>query len=128
MAEVNFTRSVCVICAGHITTCPRMMKAAEALDEKGYRVVLVSSQYNETLSEADSAYVRDKKWDWHSFTFNRSRHFWNYARTGFQHRLARVFARMLGPSGLTDDWLGAASARVYGEIVALAEGLQVDMY
>ena len=44
---------ICVVTAGHLSTCPRMLKAADALAEAGYRVRVVSTQQTDWAAEAD---------------------------------------------------------------------------
>ena len=44
---------ICVITSGHLATCPRMVKAADALAEAGHAVRIVSAQFLDWAAEAD---------------------------------------------------------------------------
>jgi hypothetical protein len=44
---------ICVITSGHLATCPRMVRAADALAEAGHTVRIVSTQFLDWAAEAD---------------------------------------------------------------------------
>src|SRR5208283_374773 len=44
---------ICVITSGHLATCPRMVKAADALAEAGHTVRIVSTQFLDWAADAD---------------------------------------------------------------------------
>ncbi len=51
-------RRVCVVTAGHMSTCPRMLKAADALYGAGFDVRVVSASHTPWAVEADKGSAR----------------------------------------------------------------------
>jgi len=49
---------ICVMTAGHLSTCPRMLKAADALAEAGYRVRVVSARHTGWAAASDAEVCR----------------------------------------------------------------------
>src|SRR6267142_242478 len=48
------TRRICVVTAGHLATCPRMLKAADAFLAEGYDVRVVSTRTTGWATAADA--------------------------------------------------------------------------
>jgi transketolase len=55
---------ICIVTAGHLSTCPRMLKAADALAEAGYRVRVVSVRHTQWATEADRDVRRRRTGAW----------------------------------------------------------------
>ena len=55
---------ICVVTAGHLSTCPRMLKAADALHAAGYAVRVVSANHTPWAQAADREVVRSRGWKW----------------------------------------------------------------
>ena len=56
--------SICVVTAGHLSTCPRMLKAADALYAAGWRVRMVSASHSAWAVAADRAARATRRWGW----------------------------------------------------------------
>jgi glycosyltransferase involved in cell wall biosynthesis len=55
---------ITVVTAGHLSTCPRMVKAADALCEDGHDVHVISSRSVPWATAADNAMRRTRTWRW----------------------------------------------------------------
>ena len=96
---------ICVLTAGHLSTCPRMLKAADALAEAGHRVRVVSARYVDWAREADADVVarRATRWTWSPVDVDGG---WTRAR----HRAAGALSAVIG--GERSPL--AVAARAYG--------------
>ena len=117
-----------LVTAGHLSTCPRMVKAADALAEAGYEVDLVSTRSTAWAAEADRD-VRDRRRDrWKSsvIDYSRSGRPILYGKSGLRRRLARVLAARTRevPFRLATR----AFARVHDELVASALATSADFF
>jgi len=56
------TPRIVVATAGHLSTTPRMLKAADALHEAGYRVRVVSANHTPWAHAADHAVIASRGW------------------------------------------------------------------
>ena len=90
---------VCVVTAGQLSTCPRMLKAADALAQAGYRVRLVSARHTDWADETDrdARARRRATWDWTAVDHRREGSPLRYAWSGARRRGATTLARLLGP-------------------------------
>src|SRR6187200_6875 len=65
MASRRFMKPrVCVVTAGHLSTCPRMLKAADALHDAGYRIRVVSTRHVSWAWQADLCVRNPRPWAW----------------------------------------------------------------
>src|SRR5206468_8520292 len=55
---------ICIVTAGHLSTCPRMLKAADALAAAGHRVRVVSARYIDWAVAADLEVGRSRPGSW----------------------------------------------------------------
>ena len=96
--------------AGHLSTCPRMLKAADALAAAGYDVRVVSARYMDWAWEADQKLRRTRPWKWTVVSYDRHSTASKYLRSGIRFRSAQALARALGPARCPL----AVAARAYG--------------
>src|SRR5262245_27539204 len=91
---------ICIVTAGHLSTSPRMPKAADALAACGHRVRVVSTRHIGWATEADADVRRSRggAWDWSIVGYDRAAARATYLRSGLRQRLARAAARGLGPT------------------------------
>ncbi|MCC7518120.1 MAG: glycosyltransferase [Verrucomicrobiae bacterium] len=82
-------RRVALVLGGHLSSCPRAIKEADALAARGHEALILGSQTLPAISEIDGALERRKPW-----AVRHARlHSWGAARrawTGFQRRRARA--------------------------------------
>jgi hypothetical protein len=107
---------VTVVSAGHLATCPRMLKAADALHEAGYDVRVISTRHTPWAADADRKLHARRGWRWHCVAYDRERAPLRWLWTGARGRAAQAlasFADSLAPRRLT----AAAFSRVHPELV-----------
>jgi hypothetical protein len=116
---------ICVVTAGHLSTCPRMLKAADALVWAGHHVRVVSTSFVDWAVEAD-ADVRCRRpgsWAWTQIDYGRVTARTTRRRTGVRFRAAQVLARTAGIRRAPLSLVARAYSRMHPELVhaALAE-------
>jgi glycosyltransferase involved in cell wall biosynthesis len=111
---------ITVVTAGHLSTCPRMLKAADALAQAGYRVRVVSARHT-TWADAADRDVRARRpgsWRWDAVDYRRDPSPRAYAWSGARRRGAVAAARLLGPRRVPLALAARAYSRVHPELVA----------
>jgi hypothetical protein len=113
---------VCVVTAGHLSTCPRMLKAADALAGAGHRVRVVSARYIDWAAVADLDVGRSRPGAWAWTTVDAGR------RTArWRHRAARLLASMAGPARCPLQVAARAYGRSYPDLVPAALDEPMDL-
>ena len=121
---------ICVMTAGHLSTCPRMLKAADALAEAGYRVRVVSARHTGWAAASDAEVCRRRAgaWDWRVVDVSRGGTLATGAWTGARRRGAEGLACLAGPARLP-LWLAErAFSRVHPELVRAALEQPADLF
>ena len=117
--------TICVVTAGHLATCPRMLKAADALAGQGYRVRVVSTRRVDWAVPVDVDLRRTRlgQWTERVIDYRRTTGARTYWRSGLRARAAQVAARACGPGRVPLSVAARAYARVHTELLhaALAE-------
>ncbi len=109
-------RRVAVVTAGHLSTCPRMLKAADALHESGYDVRVISTMHTPWAAAADRELHARRGWRWEPVAIGRDSAPLRWAVGGARTRIACAAARVL--KGRTPERLAVhAFARAHGELV-----------
>jgi hypothetical protein len=121
-------KRVCIITAGHLATCPRMLKAADALHEAGYDVRVVSASYIQWAQEADRQIRQTRNWQWSAFEYEKSRAPFQYYKIAVRFHLARRLARSLDAGKLGFNVQASAFSRTHSELVKLAVQSPVDFF
>ena len=116
---------ICVITAGHLATCPRMVKAANALAEAGHTVRLVSAQFLDWAAEADRSIGGSR---WTTVDYRRSTAPAKYWATGLQFHAARKWVRLAGTTRSSLAVLAAAHGRASRDLLKLALAEPADLF
>ncbi len=121
---------ICVVTAGHLATCPRMLKAADAFAEAGYRVRVVSARFMRWASEADAEIRRSRagSWDWSVVEYGRNEALLTHMRTGLRFRQARLWARAMTPEWCPLTVAARAYSRAHTELVRAAVAEPADLF
>lgn len=121
---------ICVITAGHLSTCPRMLKAADALAGAGHRVRVVSTRHVgwATAADADVRRRRRGAWDWTVVDYTRREGLTTYLRSGVRFRAAQALARVVGPSRIPHPLGARAYGRMHVELVRAALAEPADLF
>lgn len=109
------TRRVCVVTAGHLSTCPRMLKAADAFHGAGYCVRVVSSRSGGWATAADTAIGESRGWQWRVVNYDRVEAPAAWLRSGSRHKAARALATIIEP--VPKRIAAAAFGRLHRELV-----------
>lgn len=116
---------ITVVTSGQLSTCPRMLKAADALAAAGYAVRVVSTRFMDWATESDAAVRATRDWDWDVVDYRPGRPL--YWKSGLRHRAARALAARFGPGRLPFRWVARAGSRVYDEIVDRIAAAPADL-
>jgi hypothetical protein len=111
------TARVCVVTAGHLSTCPRMLKAADALHGAGYQVRVVSTRHVEWAWRTDQDVKHRRPWTWQVVDYDRSSARFRQLASGARFRAAQVTATTLGPERVPLDVGVRGYSRVHDELV-----------
>lgn len=117
-----------VLTAGHLSTCPRMLKAAEALALDGYHVSVVSTTSTSWAREADESVLEKRRGLFRSTVvdYTRGGRPGTYFATGARQKLARLLAsRTKRPPYRVAT---RAFARVHDELVAAAVATGAEFF
>lgn len=109
------SRRICVVTAGRLSTCPRMLKAADAFHEAGYRVRMVSTRTAGWTTAADEEIAASRGWQWRVVNYGRAEAPATWLRSGARHKAARAFANLV--TSVPPSVATAAFARVHRELV-----------
>jgi hypothetical protein len=120
---------VCVVTSGHLSTCPRMLKAADALAGAGYRVRVVSTQYVDwaTAMDADVVRRRPGAWDW-SVVDLGGPHARTRLWTGVRFKAAGCLARLVGAQRSPAFLTPRAYSRVHSELLRASLAQPADLF
>ena len=117
-----------LVTAGHLSTCPRMLKAADALAEEGYEVAVVSTRSTPWAAQADLDVRNRRRERWKSIVidYSRSGRPLLYVKSGLRRRIARALAARTreAPYRLATR----AFARVHEELVSAAFATSADFF
>lgn len=121
---------VCVVTAGHLSTCPRMLKAADALGQAGHRVRVVSTRHVGWASAADAEVSRRRagEWEWTVVDYARESARALYLWSGARHRAAQAATGVVGASRLPLYWAARAYGRVHAELLSAALSAPADLF
>jgi hypothetical protein len=114
---------ITVVTAGHLATCPRLVKAADALAGEGYRVRVVSGRFLDWATAADEEIATGGRWSWEAVDYRRSgprSAWWRALSTSLRLRAARRLADALTPSRTPLRWAVRAGSRIFDELARAA--------
>jgi hypothetical protein len=80
-------KQVCLITPGHVSSCPRIVKEADALAEAGFDVTVVSGRSFEPVVALDRVILSHARWSHREVPVNR----------GWLRRAARKGLQLMGP-------------------------------
>ena len=122
---------ICVVTAGHLATCPRMVKAADALAGAGYDVTVVSTVgWAEWAAREDEKLYAGRKsqWRWLKVDWTRQSGKWTWFVSGVRRRVAKKLIQMFGTKRLSLRVLGADHTRMTNELANVASQVSCDLY
>lgn len=128
MSDVSVvTKRITVITGGHLSTCPRMLKAADALAEAGYDVRMISTRHVVWATETDEEVRRSRRWQWTVVNYDRHSARMTYWKSGFRFKAVRQLATFLQPASLPLGVAANGYGRVHSELLAAALAEPADL-
>lgn len=117
---------ITVVTAGHLSTCPRMLKAAESLAEDGHEVHAVSTNFVDWGRVADLELRARLRLPWKTVDYSRATGNGLRIRSGMRFRACRALGKAIGAERLSPILLGCATTRVLPELVHTAAEAPAD--
>lgn len=119
---------ITVITAGHLSTCPRMLKAADALAEEGHDVHVVSTRSTQWATDADASVRsrREERWRWSVVDYTRQSAPLTYVWSGVKQKLARRAARYRARIPFRTS--SKALSRVHDDLVRAAVATGAELF
>ncbi|MEZ5353430.1 MAG: hypothetical protein R2762_12405 [Bryobacteraceae bacterium] len=121
-------RRVCVVTAGHLSTCPRAVRIADALSEGGYAVRVVSARFLDWADAADIEIRRSRHWEWQTVDYRRDHARIAYLKSGLRWRGSQRATRWVGPDTAPSWLIRRAYGRVGPELLRAAASESADLY
>ncbi len=120
-------KRITIVTAGHVSACPRMLKAADALTCAGYNVRLVSVNHTPWTTATDAAIKATRKWSWTVVDYDRVTGARLRRKTGARLRLMQAVARVAGPDRVPLGVAIRAYSRAHDELVRAAVEEPADL-
>ncbi len=112
-------RRVVVVTGGHLSTCPRMLKAADALHETGFDVRVVSTRFVPWATATDVDVMSTRSWQWQVVDYSKPSGGLLRISSALRTRAARLWVERVAGAGRTPLGVAAAAySRVHHELVA----------
>jgi len=108
---------ISVVTAGHLSTCPRMLKAADALHGAGYQVRVVSANHTPWAQAADRDVMRTRAWEWTVVDYARDSAAAARLATGARFKAANAVAAAVGVEHVPASLVARAFSRAHDELV-----------
>lgn len=108
---------VTIVTAGHLATCPRMVKAADALAANGYDVRVISAVHTAWAVAGDASLRSTRSWRWMAIDYRRETARRRQVVTGARRLLAERISRILGAPRTPLPIAIRAYARIHDELV-----------
>ena len=108
---------VCVVTAGHLSTCPRMLKAADALAGAGYDVRVVSTNHTPWAAVTDRKVLATRAWASTVVDYGRDTARAMQVATGVRLHAARVASATVGADRVSMPVAIRAYSRIHDELV-----------
>jgi len=120
-------KRITILTAGHVSACPRMVKAADALVCAGHRVRLVSVNNTPWMTATDAELIAKRRWtseviDYDAVTAPALRR-----RTGARFKAMKAVAAAIGPSRVPVAVAIRAYSRIHDELVRRATAEPADL-
>jgi Glycosyl transferases group 1 len=119
MARGRFMNArVCVVTAGHLSTCPRMLKTADALHDAGYQVRVISTRHVGWAWAADQCVKKRRAWTWQVVDYDRASARGKQLTSGVRFRGAKAAALATGAARVPLAVGIRGYSRVHDELVS----------
>ena len=117
---------ICVVTAGHLSTSPRMLKAADALHAAGYHVRVVSANHTPWATAADRLVSSSRRWEWTVVDYARETARAVQMATGARFRAAQALSAGVGAARVPLPIAIRAYSRAHDELVGAVVAQPAD--
>ena len=117
-----------VVTGGNLSTCPRMLKAADALHDAGYAVRVVSACHTPWAERADRDLRVRRTWSWSIVDYRRDSAPWRYWTSGARFHLTQRASQAVGARHVPWSVVSRAFGRVGCELARAALAEPADFY
>jgi len=117
---------ITVVTSGHLSTTPRMLKAADAFADHGYAVRVVSTRLVNWAWEADEVVARTRTWRWTAIDATREGAAAAWIATAARARSARFLSGVAGADRVPMVVAARAYGRLHDELAAAAAAEPAD--
>jgi glycosyltransferase involved in cell wall biosynthesis len=117
---------ITVVTSGHLSTCPRMLKAADTLAAAGHDVRVVATRHEPWATEADLDVTSRRNWPLTVVDYRRDGGGLIYWAGGLRYRAARAATAAIGPGRVPFGIAARAFGRVHSELVQAATAAPAD--
>src|SRR3954451_8164768 len=107
---------ITVVTAGHLSTCPLMLKSADALERAGDDVRVIATRHEPWAVETDLDLASRRPWKAEVIDYRRGAGA-AYWRTGARFRGSKALAGAVGPTRIPLAVVSRAFSRVHSELV-----------
>jgi hypothetical protein len=118
---------IVVVTAGHLSTCPRMLKSADALADAGYDVRVVATSNEPWAIETDRDVRARRTWPAHVINYRKGDSGPTYWWTGVRARASRAAASLLGVDRAPLRLVARAVGRTHNELVRAVAAEPADL-
>ncbi len=118
---------VSIVTAGHLSTCPRMLKAADALHQAGYGVRVVSANHTKWAAAADREVANARGWRWTVVDYSRDTAAARRLATGVRFKAAQSVSARIGAERVPVGIAVRAYSRVHDELARAAAAEPTDL-
>jgi glycosyltransferase involved in cell wall biosynthesis len=108
---------VTIVTSGHPSSCPRMLKSADALAADGYDIRVIATRHEPWATETDRDVASRRSWVADTVDYRRGDSGSTYWWTGARYRAARAAVSAIGPDRAPLSLVSRAFGRVHSELV-----------
>jgi glycosyltransferase involved in cell wall biosynthesis len=123
----NRSARITIVTAGHLSTCPRMVKAADALQARGFRVRVVSASHTPWAIAADDQMKQIRGWSWTRIDCARATAPRVYLSSGLRSKLAHAVVSGAGAERAPLAAAIRAYSRFHDELAAAIAAEPADL-
>jgi len=120
-------KRVTIVTAGHLSACPRMLKAADALACAGHAVRVVSVSHTAWSTATDAVLKRSRTWASSVIDYSVTTARPLQLRSGARMRTMQAVASAVGPTRAPMGVVVRAFSRVHDELVRAAVAAPADL-
>lgn len=125
--ETPRSARITVVTSGHLSTCPRMLKAADALAGAGYDVTVVATRHEPWATNTDVDVLARRSWPVQVVDYRRREGACTYWWTGVQHRAAKAVIDAIGAERAPLPIVARAFGRVHSAMVSAISSVPADL-